>query len=116
MKKLIWVKFQRSGVHCYPNAPNECSYLASLHRHLFKFKVGIQVFHNDREIEFHMFLNWLESLYQKENLFLDYQSCEMIAEDLINTIITRYPNRELEIEVSEDGECGVKVSYQPEYV
>jgi hypothetical protein len=43
---------------------------------------------------------------------LDYRSCEMIADDLAREIQNRYPNRDLEIEVSEDGECGVTATYQ----
>jgi hypothetical protein len=109
-RKIIWVTFQRAGFHRYPNAPEDVGYLAFEHRHLFKFKVGIEVFHDDREIEFHQFLRWLESTGSMANL--DYRSCEMIADDLAREIQNRYPNRDLEIEVSEDGECGVTATYQ----
>lgn len=109
-KKIIWVTFQRPGFHRYPDAPEDVRYLANEHRHLFKFKVGIEVFHDDREIEFHQFLKWLEKLYSSI-LNLDYRSCEMIADDLAREIQTRYPNRDIEIEVSEDGECGVTATY-----
>lgn len=111
VRKIIWVTFQRAGYHRYPNAPEDVGYLALKHRHLFKFKVGIEVFHDDREIEFHQFLRWLESLYDKA-LVLDYRSCEMIADELAEVIKGRYPNRDIEIDVSEDGECGVTATYQ----
>jgi len=110
IKKIIWVTFQRAGFHRYPNAPEDVGYLASVHRHLFQFKVGIEVFHDDREIEFHQFLNWLESLYSG-TLALDYRSCEMIADELSQEIQKKYPNRDIEIEVAEDGECGVTATY-----
>lgn len=110
-RKIIWVTFQRAGFHRYPDAPDDVRYLALKHRHLFKFKVGIEVFHDDREIEFHQFLSWLENLYGSI-LVLDYRSCEMIADDLAREIQSRYPNRDLEIEVSEDGECGVSATYE----
>jgi hypothetical protein len=109
-RKIIWVTFQRAGFHRYPDAPDDVGYLANNHRHLFKFKVSIEVFHDDREIEFHQFLRWLESLYT-DILVLDYRSCEMIADELAQVIRERYPNRDLEIEVAEDGECGVTATY-----
>jgi len=84
-RKIIWVTFQRAGFHRYPDAPDDVRYLAYEHRHLFKFKVGIEVFHDDREIEFHQFLRWLESLYA-ETLVLDHRSCEMIADELAQVI------------------------------
>lgn len=107
---MIWVTFQRAGFHKYPNAPDDVSYLASVHRHLFKFKVSIEVFHDDREVEFHQFLRWLEGLYDKA-LILDYRSCEMIADELVKLIKDAYPGRDIEIEISEDGECGVTATY-----
>lgn len=110
-RKIIWITFQRAGFHRYPNAPEDVEYLSYEHRHLFKFKVGIEVFHDDREIEFHQFMRWVESLYE-ENLILDYRSCEMIADELAEVIKGRYPNRDIEIDVSEDGECGVTATYQ----
>ena len=114
--KMIWVTFQKAGMHCYPSAStdprlSDVNYLGSIHRHLFKFKVSIEVFHDDRDIEFHQFLNWLTSLYDQSILKLDYKSCEMISDDLAVSIRTKYPNRDVEIECSEDGECGSTIRY-----
>jgi len=111
----IWVTFQRKGLHRYPRAETDESladvkYLGSVHRHLFKFKVWIEVFHNDRDIEFHQFLNFLESLYESK-LTLDYESCEMISNKLAREIREKYPNRNINIEVSEDGETGSYYEY-----
>ena len=92
--RQIWVTFRKEGIHRYPAAatdPMLCtageydvSFLASPHRHIFHFRVSIDVFHNDRDIEFIQFKRWLESLYNGSNtvLALDYKSCEMIADDL----------------------------------
>jgi len=110
-QKLIWVTFQKEGIHCYPAAPEGVEFLKHPHRHMFHFRVGIQVFHDDRELEFILFKRELEALYADETLQLDYKSCEMMAEDLAKYIIDQYPNRFLEIEVSEDGENGCKVTY-----
>ena len=120
-QREIWVTFQLEGIHCYPAAATDpglatgdqydVSFLAHPHRHMFHFRVGITVFHNDRDIEFIQFRRWLQSLYQG-TLSLDYKSCEMIADDLYTYITGRYPGRTVWIEVSEDGENGCLIRYQ----
>jgi hypothetical protein len=122
-QRQIWVTFRREGIHCYPAAATDpqlatgdqydVSFLASPHRHIFHFRVYIDVFHNDRDIEFIQFKRWLEQLYLGDQsvLQLDYKSCEMIADDLYIQIAARYPNRAVTIEVSEDGENGCSIDY-----
>jgi hypothetical protein len=122
-ERKIWVTFRKEGIHCYPAAATDpklntageydVSFLANPHRHIFHFRVSIDVFHNDRDIEFIQFKRWLESLYSGSNtvLELDWKSCEMIADDLYIQIVERYPNRNVVIEVSEDGENGCSISY-----
>ena len=121
-QRKIWVTFQKEGVHCYPAAATDSqlatgdeydvSFLGTPHRHIFHFKVHIDVFHNDRDIEFIQFKRWLENLYKDSILALDYKSCEMIADDLYIQIASRYPNRAVWIEVSEDGENGCLIRYE----
>ena len=118
---LIWVTFQKEGIHRYPAAatdPNlatgdqfDVSFLANPHRHIFHFRIGIQVFHDDRDIEFIQFKRWLEGLYVDGTLELNYKSCEMIADDLHAQIVARYPGRNMSIDVSEDGENGATIQY-----
>lgn len=115
-KRNIWVTFQREGIHCYPDAATnpmlaDVSFLASPHRHIFHFRVQIQVNHDDRDIEFIQFKRWLESLYAESTLQLDYKSCEMIADDLYMQIAQKYPKRKIRIDVSEDGENGCSNDY-----
>ena len=122
-QRQIWVTFRKEGIHCYPAAATDpklntageydVSFLASPHRHIFHFRVSIDVFHNDRDIEFIQFKRWLESLYNGSNsvLELDWKSCEMIADELYTHIADRYPDRSVTIEVSEDGENGCSISY-----
>ena len=55
VKKSIWVTFQKEGIHKYPDAPDEVEFLRYPHRHIFKFKVQIDVEHDDRDIEFFIF-------------------------------------------------------------
>lgn len=117
----IWVTFKKEGIHKYPAAlddpnlatggPDDVSFLGYPHRHIFHFRVSIQVFHDDRDIEFIQFKRWLESLYSDGTLQLDYKSCEMISDDLADTISEKYPGREITIEVSEDGENGSLSKY-----
>ena len=123
INKWIEVRFQKEGIHCYPAAatdPNlktgdvyDVSFLANPHRHMFHFRVRIVVHHDDREIEFIQFKRWLESLYSGNILELNYKSCEMISDNLLSQIIGRYPARDIEIEVSEDGENGAILQYKP---
>ena len=89
----------------------DVSFLGTPHRHIFHFKVGIEVFHNDRDIEFIQFKRWLEKLYAGGILELNYKSCEMISDDLYQVIAERYPGRDIQISVSEDGENGCTINY-----
>jgi len=119
-KRMIWVTFQKEGIHCYPAASIDAnlatgdeydvSFLGTPHRHIFHFNVAIQVFHNDRDIEFIQFKRWLENLY-RGTLELNFKSCEMISDDLYQSIANRYPNRDIHITVSEDGENGATIYY-----
>jgi hypothetical protein len=119
--KMIWVTFRKEGMHRYPAAatdPNlatgdeyDVSFLANEHRHIFHFRVWIGVTHNDRDIEFIQFKRWLENLYKDAILSLDHKSCEMMSDDLYDSINKKYPNREVWIEVSEDGENGSFIKY-----
>ena len=115
VKKNIWVTFEKEGIHKYPDAPDEVDFLRYPHRHMFHFKVQIEVYNDDRDIEFFIFKRWLESLYADDILQLDYKSCEMMADDLAKQIKDKYPGRQLSIDVSEDGENGCHVEYPKEY-
>jgi hypothetical protein len=125
--RSIWVTFSREGVHYYPGADtdpklatggwDDVSFLGVPHRHIFHFRVWIEVFHNDRDIEFIQFKRWLERLYAEvdsstSELQLDYKSCEMIADDLAVKIQERYPGRWLKISVAEDNENGCEIEYE----
>lgn len=139
-KKMIWVTFKKEGIHKYPAALDDpklatggwddVSFLGYPHRHIFHFRVWIEVFHDDRDIEFIQFKRWLERLYNStgtsdkgseaegstdaEVLLLDYKSCEMISDELFDKIAERYPGRSVWIEVSEDGENGSFIPYNYE--
>ena len=121
--KMIWVTFRKEGMHKYPAAATDptlatgdeydVSFLANLHRHIFHFRVWLSVTHNDRDVEFIQFKRWLEKLYSSNEgvLSLDYKSCEMMADELYIRIASRYSDRSVTIEVSEDGENGCVIEY-----
>jgi hypothetical protein len=116
-KKYIWITFEREGVHYFPAAgfdPKlaDVSFLQYPHRHIFHFKVKIEVFHNDRDIEFIQFKRWCEHLFVAGILILDNRSCEMISDMLYLSIAEKYPHREVQIDVSEDNENGCSVTYK----
>ena len=83
--RTIFVRFQKEGIHKYPAAATDpalatgdeydVSFLATLHRHVFHFEVTVEVFHNDRDIEFIQFKRWLENQYSQNIRALDYKSC-----------------------------------------
>ena len=118
---MIWVTFRKEGIHRYPAAGHDpklasgdeydVSFLQYPHRHMFHFKVYLEVFHDDRDVEFIQFKRWLENLYNKGTLELDYKSCEMMADDLHKEIASKYTDRKIWIEVSEDGENGCIKQY-----
>ena len=120
--KMVWVTFQKEGMHKYPAALEDpklktgdeydVSFLGYPHRHIFHFKVAIEVFHDDRDIEFIQFKRWLLNLYKEGTLQNDFKSCEMMSDDLYVQIAKRYPGRKIEIDVSEDGENGSHAVYE----
>jgi len=122
-QRQIWVTFQKEGVHLYPAAKNDpalatggwddVSFLGVAHRHIFHFRVAIDVFHDDRDIEFIQFKRWLESLYATDILELNHRSCEMIAEELAQEIHNKYPGRSITISVAEDNENGATMTFNP---
>ena len=103
----IWVTFKKEGIHKYPAALDDpklatggwddVSFLGYPHRHIFHFKVGIEVYHDDRDIEFIQFKRWLERLYSEGTLTLDSRSCEMVSDELAEHINGKYPGRAIKI-------------------
>jgi hypothetical protein len=108
---MIWITTDFIGYHCYPNAPVVVSYLQSIHRHKFGVKVWIEIFTNERDLEFHMFKHFVDTCLTQSNQ--NSLSCESISDNLATQISSQYPNREVFISIDEDGECGSYKEYQP---
>jgi hypothetical protein len=121
--KFIMVTFQKEGIHRYPAAENDpllatgdefdVSFLAYPHRHIFHFRVEIEVFHNDRDLEFIQVKRQCEKWLGDGTLSLDHKSCEMMSDDLFRLIANKWPDRSVSIHVSEDGENGSIAYYNP---
>lgn len=120
IRRFIEVSFQKEGIHKYPAALRdpklaEVSFLGYPHRHIFYFYVKLEVWHNDREVEFILFKRELENLFEDKIFQLDYQSCEMLAESLIEYILAKYGGhglgRAIVVRVYEDNENGAILEY-----
>lgn len=105
MKKLfVTVKNQFDDLHYYPNAPVEVSYLRNFHRHTFVLTSTIQVFHEDRELEFYMVKDFIDSVIPDLKELVAEKSCENIASFVLDTLKNKYGiNRAYSISCSEDG-------------
>ena len=112
--KSIFVTFQVEGIHCYPDAPPGVEFLRHPHRHIFHYRVMIEVNHNERDIEFILFKRELQGLFTFGVMSAESRSCESLAEELAGYILEKYPKRALRVEVSEDGENGAVISYGAE--
>ena len=115
----IIVKTKFEGVHKYAQAPEPVKYLREAHRHLFGVEVQMEVFHDDRELEFILVKHAIDS-YIQSNIdedtkvwMMDTLSCEQVGKDLINFLVHTYGEREIAVAIMEDDENGAKVYYYP---
>jgi hypothetical protein len=121
LQRWIEVSLQKEGIHKYPGADtdpklatgdwDDVSFLGVPHRHIFHFYAKLEVFHNDREVEFIQFKRWLERLFDQGTMQASFKSCEMMAEDMIERIHEKYPGRNIEVRVYEDNENGAILIY-----
>lgn len=116
MKQLkqtfIEINTQFEFVHKWENAPNEVSFLKYPHRHDFLVTCQIEVFHNDRELEFFMVLHKLEQFISTNlKLMPETTSCEQFCEKIGQFLIDTYGDREITVKVSEDGKSAAIVKY-----
>lgn len=112
-RTLITVKWEQPGFHCWSQAKGTREYLSNRHRHLFKYAFTTEVFHDDREIEFHDLQEHL-SAFTAQRTEHEGRSCEMLAEEVIlefakNVNKTVDKKRFVKCLVSEDGEVEATV-------
>ena len=113
MNTFINVRTDFYGIHKYVNAPEEVAFLRNEHRHKFYVEAMIQVFHNDRELEFIIVKNKINEFINSNILCMPVvYSCEMICNDIIAFIEKTYCKdvaRKIKVSVFEDNENGATV-------
>lgn len=103
----IIVRFTSNNVHRWAEAPENRSYLRNSHRHTMKVEAEVQVFHRERDIEFHDFQDFCITAFPQGDV--GNKSCETLAKELCLEIITAYgKDRRVTVSVFEDGEVGAK--------
>ena len=115
MTNYIWITTQKELIHKYEQAPDDVAFLRNEHRHIFHFKIYIEIKHDNRDIEFILFKRFCENIINEMNINLDNKSCEMISKYIYNKIGVIYPYRKIKIEISEDNENGVEYNF-PIYI
>lgn len=115
LSRTIYVTFQQEFIHRYPDAPDEVAYLRDFHRHVAHIRVDIEVYHNERELEFIMVKHAISQYVSELVRTVKDNSCESIAENIIEFVKKTYgDNRDIIVEVSEDGENGCVLMYTKE--
>ena len=120
MKNSIFITTSFEGIHAYYGAPQGVGFLREPHRHMFGVKVEMEVFEDDRDVEFILLKRDVNSFYRlKADPVVGVvnclgKSCEMMAIDLYNYLIDKYPGRSIVITIDEDGENGATYRFMRE--
>jgi hypothetical protein len=112
LDRTVTVRWEQVGFHCWPEAAGVRQYLSTRHRHKFFFTLTVDVFHNDREIEFHDLLDFAKGIIIEQEL--GRQSCEDLATTIIDAVVAKYPQtattRTIRVSVFEDNEVGATLT------
>jgi hypothetical protein len=109
----IQVRTSFVGVHFWKDAPDEVAFLRNLHRHVFKVSAMCEVAHHDRELEFFMVRQRIDTFIKgtfntyhtnmPDILYLGPASCEMLA-TMVQTMLADVYQRPFSVIVREDDE------------
>lgn len=110
-KSFIIVRGQFEFCHRYLSAPTEVAYLRNLHRHMFNYEIELEVYHDDRELEFIMVKHDVEDYLSHSHLnWEETTSCEQMANCIGLYLQTKHGfERSLTVSVFEDNENGAKI-------
>ena len=108
--QTIIVQTSFEGCHRFANAPAEVAFLRQPHRHIFHVKVEMEVFHDDRELEFILVKRAIEDFVSSYDYDVN-SSCEQLATSISNFLLGVYGDRKVICQVLEDGENGGCVYY-----
>ena len=128
LEKLISITTYFRATHNWPEASEfageQVQFLENEHRHTFHVEAELSVNHNDRDVEFFVFQNQVDSvirdLYTKGPLDFLYRierrSCEQIACEIIDKLreTYEYTTNTISVKVSEDKEVAAKVVSRPQ--
>lgn len=114
---LVFANAQYEGVHHYPEAPDEVAYIRQPHRHVFHVRVEVEVFNDDREVEFiilkHQVNKYIQKHLDEDGVWqMGRMSCEQVAKGIVQhlyTVVPRAKSRSWSVTVDEDGENGATV-------
>lgn len=111
----ITVRTEYEGFHYYPNAGKidpRIQFLENEHRHLFKVAATLEVFHDDRELEFFL-VKWdLNEFIKGGNM--NHKSCEMMSREILEHLQNKWGlHRWISVTVSEDGESDGTITWSP---
>jgi hypothetical protein len=109
----IFVKTQFVGYHSWKDAPDEVGFLRNEHRQDFHVKAIIPVSHEDRQLEFFMVKNRMDSFIAHNLSGLD-MSCETFASTIGLWLVNLYHLPSVIVEVDEDGTNGASVLIRSE--
>ena len=128
MTTKVFCRFTSEKLHHYPDAINarttgletqntkdlgiveSVEFLKYPHRHLFYFRVDVDVENDNREIEFILMKRQLSAVVESWSYDLGAMSCEMIAHKLFQEMETLGYTGWVSIEVSEDNENGAIIT------
>lgn len=110
MKKYIVVKNNYEGIHRYKDAPVEVDYLRQYHRHIFNIETKIEVYDEDRELEFMIVKHLIQQFISEKKKggfywIMDNLSCENVCSMIYKLIKDNYgETRYVSVRVYEDNE------------
>lgn len=110
-RATIVIKTQFEGKHQYVNAPSQVQFLRNIHRHLFYVTVELDVYNDDRELEFICVKDALNKFLSSDP-FTIVASCEQMADAICKFLIEKYGNRNIKCCVYEDNENGGCIYYE----
>jgi hypothetical protein len=114
IEMYITVKNQKDAIHYWPDAPKIVSHLRNKHRHTFYFETTVQVYHGNRNLEFYMVRDFIQTKLDKLSHDIQSTSCEQLGILVIELIHTKYGDRSVTCVVSEDQQNAAKIVYRKE--
>lgn len=112
MKCWARIRTHWEGLHCYPDAPEAVAFLRHPHRHRFMISLWVEQHHEERDVEYILCKQWLNHWLQSPPWGLQ-SSCETMARFISEAVSAEWPGRAIRVEVSEDGENGALVEFDP---